>query len=446
MCRITRLLTVSLLLISVSCQRDAEGVDPAVDGKPRIVGLRIDGIPQQNITIDQQKQVVSVTMPSRLSTTALTPTFTLTTNAKLLAGPGVNQPFRPVNFYNGCYDEPFQLAYSSMPTDVAFKYAFQVIAPGRLQSDASQQPIDATVAEFTTVRVPLQNLYGASPVVEARVSRTGSPDKITVAGGGPGNACVWFTADLEQANQLTFTIKTLPPGMYQLELLQANGQVVVVQQPLLVKKGTAALREEAIVRTFGVTAVQTAGTFVLTGYNLFAEDIAVEISQAGRVIARVRPDQSAPDGTSMRVPLPDSLKPGYYQMQLLQNGTPTLRCLRLNVTRTADQPTLGLFGQRPDDCNTVQPLVYQRGAVLPIAFRYPSFYPFKATVRLSTETGTPTSFDIPVSLPSPTAETSPKFTIPTSVPTGQYQLRLLLTEADGRTHESEPFDRVAEVR
>lgn len=57
--------------------------EPAIDEKPQILGMSIEGIPQENISIDQEKRVITVLSPPTMPSFVLEPTFTLSPQAHL---------------------------------------------------------------------------------------------------------------------------------------------------------------------------------------------------------------------------------------------------------------------------------------------------------------------------------------------------------------------------
>lgn len=221
--------------------------EPAIDESPQILNMRIEGISQENISIDQQQRRITVLLPSTLPALELFPSFTLskqthlapywTEGKKVISLIG----YCPGNYWNG-FDwtskspEGLEITtvVSNQKQSISYTIQFKSIGPLRLKTIPT--PLVYDLNGPPELVVPVENYYGSSFVEYIAVTKTGSISPFWI---GPGGGRLENCASL--LNKLSIPLAgyigsiALKPGLHDLDLWLADGTKVHATGYILVK-------------------------------------------------------------------------------------------------------------------------------------------------------------------------------------------------------------------
>lgn len=431
--------------VQMGCKRTAvEANKNYPEDELKILEFHLAGIPDKNITIDHQKREITLRMPATLPTSNLKATYKLGPNTEIVNGLADDMIY--ASSLNKCY-EAHQIGLrktGSGSPDAAFQYRVLAVAEGKL-TFKPQAPVTMELRDMMTVTVPAENVYGNSPLVDAFATREGSSEKISLMKNTSPNNCVWFSNG-ENANEVQVrTSRQLPPGRYKLEMVQADGTVVPVLQPLVVTKGKAVLGYNQ-----WIWGVMPNESFEVAGFNLFKEDISVTIVGKEKTHQPTLSDFSA-DGTRFQTAIP-ALAPGNYIVKIQQNGQ-EIACQKLSVLSTENQPVLLKVSGAFDDCPTFEKLRLERNKRIAVYYNPATSGPVANPVRqneqlLLSRVGKPAeTYSVSI---VPYIEAGPEapayFTLSDTVPAGQYEVRLQVKNpATGVSSQSEVYERIMEI-
>lgn len=444
-----RFLLVLLVVASslMTCKRNAdEEITPETELK--ILELHLAGISDKNISIDQEKRLITIQMPSTLSSINLKAAYKLGRNTKLVFG--LTDGFFDARLLNKCFDAPrIGLAKADAQTDAsAVEYSVVAVATGKLRA-TSKTLIEQEQNDVMVLSIPVENLYGNETVTDARVTREGSSEKISLLQEPSPYSCVWFTNG-SNANQIDIlTSRQLQPGRYTLELIQANGTVVPVQQPLIIKKGKAVLGYNE-----WIWGSMSNELLRVVGYNLFEGDISMTIVSKDKVHPLVLSNFSA-NGTGFTAATP-ALTPGNYIVKTYQNSQ-EIACQKMSVLREKGQPVLYSIFDALQPCSTYENLPLLRTKKYNVFYSPSTAYPGgkeaeparDEQLQLSRTTNPAEKYTIPISpyMKNGNPEASAYFILPASVPAGSYYIKLQVKDPKtGLLSFSELYERIIEVQ
>lgn len=403
---------------------------PANVSSPRLLGLHIDGIPDANITIDSIRKTITIALPATI--TDVRPVITYALTPKASATPErldllVTQPI-------------------TLKTDGAESVTYTVIIkPG---GDLGIGPLPTPFVYVTgdSLPLPVQNFYdGTYSNTKLILTRKDGTEKRelsvynynSVTGGGYERANVVWPV-ISQAN--------VAPGEYTAELVKENGRKALINQPLIVKRGPTRL----LYPGGNIVRMRLTDTLSVSGVNLFAnKNIDVLITDSEQRQIRVKPLRFDDNGNWVQFLAPSSLPAGYHALQLAEDGKPLPGYSRLVIINAPDQPFItGLETYVFDPASTTD-LRLERNRPYRFTFGY---YCGKNMQLLFRPLATP---DREVAVEPVIPESlcqlgygTPSFTLPNSIAPGRYRLALRYTTyiTSNRTVESEPFERIIEVR
>ncbi|MFC5409399.1 hypothetical protein ACFPMF_08785 [Larkinella bovis] len=428
--------------VLTQCKRNSEE-NSSPESKLKIVEFHLAGIPDKNIVINHAARTITVQMPPTLTSLSLKADYRLSPDTRLVSG----LPNGELNVValSKCYEnQRIGLASTgSSSIDPSVQYALIAIPSGKLTLKPTQ-PLEIELGEGMTVNVPVENLYGSEPLVDARVTREGTTEKVSLFREQTPNNCVWFIKGIVNQVQVA-TSRQLQPGRYSLELVQADGTVVPVSQPLIIKKGKARLGYNQW--TWGVMANEP---FIVEGFNLFESDVSLTIIGKDRTYRPILGDFAA-DGTRFRVLTP-ALPPGNYIVKAHQNGQ-EITCQKMSVLREKGQPVL-LSITNYGTCSTFEKLSLSRAKRIDLYYNPITGRPAANRVQLDEQLqfnridNPAETYSVPI-VPYVLAgpEAPAYFSIPESVPVGQYHVKLQVKDPNtDHLLQSEPYERVIDVQ
>jgi len=434
-----------LLSFALACRKNGE---PEIAG-PHLRAISFDGIPAENVSIDQAKNEITVLVPPTLTAIDLKPRLTLSDDAKVLSGLTEGESF-PASRLCACRENAARRIGIGLKNDasgrVVREYAIVPKTNGALAPNASQTgSLEYVIgSEVTSVSIPFQNLYGGSGSFRVTLTRKGSSDPIELQ-----STC--GSGDVQCSGRMPNRIDVnlygnlaVVPGEYTVQVQDGAGRVLTVPQTLTVKQGTPSSNVNHL---FGYQTV--AGTpFQIGGINLFEGSFDVVFRKATGEELRPALSNFSPLGNQVTVTPGPEVTPGYYTLQLRRNGQPET-CRRLSVLKNKFQPYVGIIyfaGNTVDmgqGCLRDEPLTPARGQRATIFY---SGSDRLATLKLTPVTSPGPPVLIPVT-PYDGNEQPPFFTIPPSVPAGRYHLMLQVKDlVTGEWLDSEPLERVVEIR
>lgn len=424
------LLFLMVLGVIISCQPKQ---DPLPADYPNLLITRISfpGIPDKDITIDQPNRVIYVKMPALVTSTTFVPTVMLSEDAKL-AAPGTLDYLS--KYVKWTVNEEDVLKISLNGKTYPNQSATYVIKP------EAKAPISITqskalpvyaIGDSSYIYVDAQNLFGNALPKSAvfRNKRTGKQFILTE------QKNTHFFSAHSFLNKLTIDVHLLElePGEYEISLQLATGNFLEIPQSLTVIRGKSRISNPWF-------STQAGKTITPTGANLFEGGVSFRLLYPNGSALPISATYTLNE-KSVMLQIPNSLSPGYYGIELLDQGRPVGISHRLNVLRYENQPSIyALGGFNPRDYPTNNPMILPRtqniflisGGGEKIERRF---------FALINEVDPTAVFRFSLNYP---LENGPYFSIPVEVPAGRY--KAVIQEFDPITKEvmqqSEPFERI----
>jgi len=338
------------------CKREIDpNIDPLQDGTLRIVSIAFPSLEDNSIVIDQKNHLVRVKLPALLPKQMI-PKIVLTPNASIWGGmTNVRE-----NYSNGL---GFFLADSvflplvkrddTLSTNPVVTYYFIPEATGPLTMGEVTHPLDYELYNDNNdaIWIPFSNLYGnkipASFILKNRA--TGQEFSLKKE------------AMLKGVDQMTNhlgvypnRISTLVPGTYDLIILDSQGKIFKVPQPVNVKIGPAYLEYSRIY--FG-HEVAAGANLNLHGYNLFEGHIALDLTDNTGKTVKLNNLVFENTGHHIIVPISSNLKPGQYILRMFQDGKWNELCYRVNIFKDEKKVSfIGTIGDTFAPCTLLKPI------------------------------------------------------------------------------------------
>lgn len=464
----------------ITCKRDSDKATPEPSTNPRILRMRLERIPDNNVRIDQEKHEITITLPDNYTIRRPQVVFTLTPNSRVLSKIGESYEAALINFDFGNLRANTPLvgvaAESSaqkLSANEVVEYKIKIVQPGKLAIRLIPEAgfNTYTIGDRDGFILVGENFYDGSDNTAQLI--------LTRKGGSEGDRFIISSSEREQYivdagvtnTQYPVQIRvrlpdnvTLLPGEYTLELKKANDRSAVSPDLLVVKKGSITLGNFP---NYIIPQCSLNGNEVtIEGLNLFEDSkLEVELKHLDGTILRRKPLRFNRSGTALTFAPGADAKPGHYMMRVLENGQAASTCYRLAVTKTDDQPYITSFGNSNsktylpsnDFCNPENPLYIIRNAADGGRFQL-----FLQTAPMSggnvltslklvsvgqSRQVVEMPFQVEVYNRAVLDHFTAYFQFPTSVPAGQYRMSVVVTDkSTNRTSESEPFERVIEVR
>lgn len=445
-----------LLLLNSSCHPK---VDPSLlygpDGQPRIVSVQLNGIPDQNIQINQETKKIIITVPASFSTVVVPTHFQLTQDARVTSRSDSLYVY-PLN-----PNDTVKLVTGAQKTN-AYEFIFKSTDEVRFANSLS--PLVFTVHPYNNnFCIPLytsangKNSEKATFTITNRLSGRQIAQQQYISVQPPGCEQGIRSDEAVYASIYLSGQQFYEPGDYNAELVTASGYRAVLNQPIRLQRGEIALffpQEDSIVLS------DTTLTSTISAANLFPADKPSFMLRArGQKPVAVQPVKFYKDFNRFDLPIIKDIQPGYYYAQLLMDGKLVDNFVRIPVVRSIHdlviQSIYDPFSQ------TTQPnLDASLPFTTPIAFKRNKRYEFTTnsyTVYLyKTKPGDGTVSRIRLtSLSDPNLvylvpidenpNLSGNLQFPSTIAPGLYQLKFEILTSEKTLLSSEPLERDVQI-
>lgn len=410
----------------------------------RVEEISFPGIPKENVSIDHVNREILVKVPAIFSSDNMTPTVKLSTNAGIW---NLDELKSPALWCSCCSHNLSIGLYRVNDADklVRNRYSIRPVATGPL-SLLVDKPISVAVGDSGYLTIPARNLYGNQfPFARAILTNETTGEQRTI----DGIQKPWLiSCAYAKANYMAVSLseQKLQPGTYNVAIIAEDGKPLLAKQPVIVWAGRSVLTDISPGFSYraGAGDVLTLhGRNLFAGYTTFRLLTATGGSQPLNVI-----EQSA-YGDQASVQLPATLKPGYYGIELLQNGQPMGFIYRVSILSQPGQPSVGMVNLKPlYELPVTDPMLVDRTRKIEIgigADYNASSNQREFVVKLTSETDPTQTHQFALNYP---IEAYPYFMLTTAIPSGRYRLTLVAVERSTKKviGESEPFEQVLEVR
>ncbi|MBB5283599.1 hypothetical protein HNQ92_001725 [Rhabdobacter roseus] len=340
------------------------------------MSIRLPGVPKENISIDQKKNLIRAKVPERLPAVA---PLDQHHNAYVLGNGLVGMINWATLFtedslhYRQIELKEIGPSTQTQPPKVAVTYQVEFIPQGPLQIDAERlASMSPSEVGSWVLTIPFKNLYANALPVQTRftnretkevsVYNTASPNLID-----DGNPYVrmlsrsWGSSD-DQLNLLIVNILTfgakVTPGTYDIEFVTQDGSVLAVPRPITFPLNIVRLNGWEVEE---VPRLRPGETYVLTGRNLFANDISITVLDTNDQVVEVPEVEFDPYGTEIDLKLPPTIPPGHYVIRIVSNATRANYCRQIQVTSRPLAPLeISRVSPASLDCSIREPLVLKR--------------------------------------------------------------------------------------
>lgn len=203
--------------------------------------MQIPGIPQESISIDEDKHLITVLLPPTLPALELVPTFTVSEQATMYGEWGKGKAISLTN-YCACTNSIPTVLEDTKEVRVnnlthTTYYTITLKKQGILRLRPILTPITwDSKSNFYNIYFPVENYYGSSFVRLVAVTKTGSASPKWIGG---GDGC--FDVCAKRLNEMGISISgyrgtgSLQPGIHDLDLLLLDGTVLHAANAVLVK-------------------------------------------------------------------------------------------------------------------------------------------------------------------------------------------------------------------
>lgn len=449
-----------ILVISlVFCSRIPESVQPpmptgsvagstmpkSVTSTPRILSMTIDGIPKEDITINETTSEILVKMPPTVTNAILKPTLTLTPNAEL----AVNGVYMPASWCSCCWptadENRFGLRTNSDVSQELKYYTVRPVATGELAPVPLSAPFEYAIDNEDPLPIPFIHLYGNELPTSVVLTKNGSSQAITLLAKDRKISCGY------QLNNLSLDLygQPLTVGNYTVTFYWANGRTMNLSQPLQVRKGISRLAW--VSRWYGFRVV--AGTeLTLEGNFLLKDEIRLQLKSLTGQIIPIRVTDFQIDGKRVKLVIPTDVTPGVYVLQLFQDDQ-LVECHKLTVLSDTKWKlaisTITMDYISPlSVCSLNEPVVITRPNRTAIFYTTPSTPALITHVQLQLTNVTNAQEVFTVPIAQIHIESAYYFTVPATATPGHYTaiLQLVNTQTGQILESSKPFEQLVDVR
>ena len=440
------LILPGLASILLSCQRVLPELDLLLDGKPRIKSITFNGIPSQNVIIDQEKLLVTITLPATI--TSFIPTsLVLTDSAKLNA---------PIN-----WDEVFLKTPEQCPACFKISLTHQNNAqsnPGLLTTYTIKLRPDGPL---TIQPSPSNSIFDSSPDVLIHLSMfhlygNALPTKAIFVNQLTGERVAQDSIPLPNTsfsspavskgyhNVLTINpnyFSKLIPGQFMLELTTATGQLL--RQSVSFTKASQYIYRSSLYQS------QPGEWVTLLGSSLYESDVSLSLLDSldrATPITDVIYDRY---GHQLQFRMPATIAHQRYLFRVTNRDTGKhIYCLRLNWPTRENIPNeIYYLSDRPDDCSMSGPVYLWKGGTV-LSFEANAYRKVGQLKLIPIENSTK-HYLAYVQLRTSDPGQLPGALLPADIPSGRYKVYLQIIDPQDKTkvlEEGPAFWRDVEVR
>lgn len=421
------LLFLLIACIAGSCRRKNEEPVPSVYPELQITAIHFPGIPDKDVSIDRQKWIIHVKMPSVLTVTNLTPTVELSEEAQL-AHPTTLTNLGGLALWS--YPNANNLSIrikSKINPNKQIGYTIQPTASAPLKITQSKPIAQYAIGDSSEIIIEVRNAFGNKlPKAVLFINkRTGVEHSLST---------VYITSLQNTLRVFAYPIP-FELGDYDIRFKMEDNVLLDVNQPLTIIPGQRSYLENSYYSLEG----QPGGKVKARGGNLFKGLVSFRLLYPNGTVLPLNADYNL-NGTTADLAIPASLQPGYYGIEVVRSGIPLGRTYRLSIVRNEFQPSIFSINEYPlPNYPTEAPLIVQRSRNVPILFTVRKSIN-RYVASLVSESNAASAFQFTLTLP---VEAAPYFIIPSTVPAGRY--KAFIQEIDPVTKEvvqqSEPYER-----
>lgn len=415
--------------------------DLLLDGRPRIKSLTFDGISPKNVVIDQEKFLVTITLPPTISN-GFNTTLTLTDSAKLIG---------PIDWYQTFQKTPEQCPYcfkialthqnnAQSNPNLLTTYAIHLLPEGPLTIQPAQT-IETGLGEL--IYLAMFHLYGnALPTkaifVDQLTGERVAQDSLLV----PIYGTVFPALSKSIGNRLiinTNYFSKLTPGQSTLELTTEKGQ--------LLRQSFRFTKASQHIYRLSSYALQPGEWVTLSGNSLYENDVRLSLLDSldqATPVTNVIHDRY---GHQLQVQIPATLARQRYIFHVanLTTGQSTY-CRRINWPRRENTPNeISYLSDKIEDCSMKGPVYLRKGSALPFEA---NAYGKTGQLKLVSIENSTNQFFAYVQLRTSDPGRLPGVLIPPATPSGRYKAYLQIVDPQDRTkvlEEGPAFWRDVEV-
>lgn len=448
----------ALIAFVVGCQPKT----PDPDQNLQILSLYFREIPAEDVTIDQKKKVITVKAPEYLPSGEIVPYVGLSGQAEL----------KPVNwrglFYGDCPEcrklELFDKNNTSnIPSSSGTSpsiYTVTLLPAGPLTIDATALAADFDPRDYqfkpteygpNLFFLPFRNLHGNALPTQAKFINLENKEVFVVKDSDSpngSNSSFFFQGAFSRINQLGIEIQSmeekLTPGRYQVELLKNNGELLTTPEFVTLKPGR--LRVNNWQPDYEGSRVRPGGAFLLTGGNLYADNLKVELVDSLGQVTKLMVADASKYGETARIRLPASLQYEYYLMRISDATARFEFCHQVhNRPGTLAANEIYYLDDYLSSCSIKEPLLFPRDQKNYVSVN--SVAP-KTRLKLVSVQDSTTTYFAESELRHVTQLGESAFVrFPGDIPAGKYRVSLqVLDEAGKVKQEGPPYWRVIELK
>lgn len=449
---------VVLTAFVVGCQPKT----PDPDQNLQILSLYFREIPAEDVTIGQEKKVITVKAPEYLPSGEIVPYVELSGQAEL----------KPVNwrglFYGDCPEcrklELFDKNNTSnLPSSSGTSpsiYTVTLLPAGPLTIDATALAADFDPRDYhfkpteygpNFFFLPFRNLHGNALPTQAKFTNLENKEVFIVKDSDSpngSNSSFFFQGSSARINQLGIEIQSieekLTPGRYQVELTMKNGELLTTPEFVTLKPGR--LRVNNWQPDYEGSKVRSGGTFMLTGGNLYADNLKVELVDSLGQVTKLLVADASKNGETARIQLPASLEYEHYVLRISDATAQFEFCHQVHTrpgTLTANE--IYSLGDYLSSCSIQEPLLFPRDQKNYVSVN--SVAPKTRLKLVSVQDSTKTNFAESELRHVTQLGESAFVRFPGHIPAGRYRVLLqVLDEAGNVKQEGPPYWRVIELK
>ncbi len=411
----------------------------------KVLAISFPGIPAGDVKIDHVTRVISVKVPAEFTSDNMTPTVQVSDSAQVY---GLDNLKSPALWCVCCRQNLAVklLKKGAAPQLIRNQYVVNPVhSPADLTLLPLTKPIEVALGETAFITIPVSNLY-----------RSVLPERAVLTNEKTGTQYVVYSpyssgrvgCSYASANTINISLneQKVIPGQYRVVLQMPGGREIPVPQPIIARAGKPYVSNNIM----GFCYTGMAGDDItIKGENLYVATTTFRLVSATQPPVSLVATAQTVTGNQAMVTIPANTKPGYYAIEILQDGRSTERYYRVGVQRSVGQPTVGMVQYGPMFSLPLAGVVsLDRSKPVVATFdqgTYTTRFFIEARFKLISETDPSQTVTMPVFYPT---ENYSRFTVPPALPAGRYKLvvQAVNTETKEVISESEPFERVLDIR
>lgn len=406
----------------------------------KVLAISFPGIPVRDVTIDQASRVITVKVPAMFTSDNMTPTVQVSDSAQVYELNNLKSPA----LWCTCRNHNLTiklLKKGEKHQIVRNQYLIRTVySTDVITLQPLSKPIEIALKE-ADIAIPVNNLY-----------ISGLPTRASLTNEKTGVQYVIDTQDrircaYSLANHITISLyeQKIVPGQYRMALTMPNGQEITIPQPVIARAGRPMVTN--ISQADAYTG-EAGADITIRGVNLYADNTTFRLVSANQPPVPIVVKEQTVTGDQVVFTIPENTKPGYYAIEIFQDGQSTGNNYRLSVIRQRNQATLNMVNLKPmRSFPTAEPLPLDRDKRFPVMFGPLGIDQRKLEIRLKFVSVADSNQVVTVPIYY-LIENYPHFLVPPTMPVGRYKLMSQFVDIATRQpiSESEPFERLIDIR